>query len=244
MDMLNKLISKIKESRRIVFLGGAGVSTESGIPDFRGSNGLNMLNNGLSFEEILSHTYYLEHTEEFFDFYRKYMLYPDAEPNITHYTLAKLEKAGKLGTIITQNIDGLHEKARSRRVLNLHGSVYSNTCICCGAKYDLSYITESEGIPVCSNCGHTVKPDVVLYEENLDSYILNRAMEEISDADMLIVGGTSLNVYPAAGLINYFRGNCLVLINKSSTPYDSYADMVLHESLGSVFTEIDKEIEV
>lgn len=232
-----EFLKLIEESDNIVFFGGAGVSTESNIPDFRSEDGLYNQKYKYPPEVILSHTFYMQKTLEFFEFYRNKMLFPDAEPSITHIKLAELEKAGKCKGIITQNIDGLHQKAGSRNVIELHGSVLRNYCERCGKFYDINKILETTGIPVC-DCGGRIKPDVVLYEESLNDTNIRNAVSLISNADVLIVGGTSLGVYPAAGLIDYYKGNKLVLINKSSTPYDNRADLLINESLGSVFKEI------
>lgn len=223
----------IEESSNIVFFGGAGVSTESRIPDFRSVDGLYNQEYEYPPETILSHTFFMRDPDEFFRFYRNKMLFPDAEPNNAHKALASLEKAGKLKAVITQNIDGLHQKAGSKEVLELHGSVLRNYCMHCNQPYTLDDILAQDGIPKCS-CGGTIKPDVVLYEEGLDTYILEKAVSYIRNADMLIVGGTSLAVYPAAGLIDYYRGNKLVLINKDTTNRDSQADLVLHDPIGEV----------
>lgn len=228
----------IGECNQIVFFGGAGVSTESGIPDFRSVDGLYHQKYDYPPETILSHTFFVQKTEEFYDFYRDKMICLDAKPNITHQKLAELEKAGKLSAVVTQNIDGLHQAAGSKTVYELHGSVHRNYCTKCNKSYDIQYIVESRGIPACE-CGGTVKPDVVLYEEGLDDETMNNATKAIYNADMLIIGGTSLAVYPAAGLLHYFRGKHLVLINKSATPMDSQADLLLQCGLGEVFSRID-----
>lgn len=240
---LKKLISA---SKRVVFFGGAGVSTESGIPDFRSENGLYQAQSkyGHSPEEMLSHSFFMNHTETFYDYYKNNLIYPDVEPNKAHLALALMEKKGKLKAVVTQNIDGLHQMAGSRKVFELHGSVQRNYCMRCHTFYCLDYVIKSESciseghadsnVPKCIKCGGTIKPDVVLYEEPLDEEILEGAIEAISKADLLIVGGTSLVVYPAAGLINYFHGNNLVLINKSQTQYDSKANLVIHDAIGSV----------
>ena len=225
----------ISESRRIVFFGGAGVSTESNIPDFRSVDGLYNQSYAYPPETILSHSFYERKPEEFFRFYRNKMLFPDASPNAVHLALAKLETAGKLSAVITQNIDGLHQAAGSQNVLELHGSVLRNYCERCNRFYPMEDILHSEGIPRCS-CGGRIKPDVVLYEESLDSSVLNRSIAHIRQADMLIIGGTSLTVYPAAGLIDYYQGDKLVVINKSVTPRDKYADLVIQGSV-SVLAE-------
>lgn len=239
MNKIEKLQEIIYASNNIVFFGGAGVSTESGIPDFRSESGIfkSLEKYGNTPERLVSHSYYLEHTEEFFSYYKDCLIFPEAEPNPAHYTLARLEKEGKLKAIITQNIDGLHQKAGSKNVLELHGSVYRNYCEICKKEYDLNFILESEGIPHCT-CGGIIKPDVVLYEEALDMNILNKSAQYIMSADTLIVGGTSLVVYPAAGLINYFKGKNLVLINKSKTDYDLLASLVINEAIGETLNKI------
>lgn len=223
----------IQESQYIVFFGGAGVSTESKIPDFRSEDGLYRQKYKYPPETIISHSFYMKNTEEFYRFYKDRMIYKEAVPNDAHRALAKLEQEGKVKAVITQNIDGFHQMAGSREVLELHGSVHRNYCTRCGQFYDLDYITNSEGVPRCT-CGGTVKPDVVLYEEGLDDTVLRRSIEHISKADLLIVGGTSLAVYPAAGLIDYYRGKKLVLINRSATPRDSQADLIINDSIGQV----------
>lgn len=241
---VSDLKSVIKESNNVVFFGGAGVSTESNIPDFRSNTGLYKTKNDYSYppEVMLSHTFFVEHTEDFFEFYRKNMIFKDAKPNPAHLALAELEKQGKLKAVITQNIDGLHQMAGSKNVMELHGSIHRNYCMRCGAFYDLDYILESKSIiPKCSKCGGTVKPDVVLYEEMLDMDVMNRAVSYISNADVFIVGGTSLVVYPAANLVTYYRGKKLILINKSSTPYDYAANMVIHDSIGRVLSDVLEE---
>lgn len=236
-DRLKQIIDK---SSNIVFFGGAGVSTESDIPDFRSEQGLYSAQQeyGMSPEQMVSHSFFVRKTETFFDYYKNNMVYPDAEPNAAHLALASLEEEGKLKAVITQNIDGLHQKAGSKTVYELHGSVLRNICMDCGAKYDLDYIMEKANcdgcIPRCKKCGGIVKPDVVLYEEALDEEVISGAVNAISSADTLIVGGTSLVVYPAAGFINYFRGDDLVLINKTATPYDANASLVIHDSIGKV----------
>ncbi len=224
----------VDESENIVFFGGAGVSTESGIPDFRSVDGLYRQKYAVPPETLLSHTYYERYPEEFFRFYRDKLLPLEAEPNAAHLKLAELERAGKLKAVVTQNIDGLHQKAGSRLVYELHGSVLRNYCERCGASYSAEFIRDGEGVPKCPVCGGRVKPDVVLYEEGLDQDTVAGAVSAIRRADMLIVGGTSLVVYPAAGLINYYRGSRLVLINRDPTPYDGQADLVIHDSLGRV----------
>lgn len=231
---LQKIIDK---SRKIVFFGGAGVSTESGIPDFRSVDGLYNQKYKYPPEQILSHTFFVNKTEEFFDFYRDKMICPNAKPNTAHKVLAKMEKIGKLSAIVTQNIDGLHTMAGSKKVLELHGCVNRNYCQKCGKMFDAEFILKSKGIPHCE-CGGIIKPDVVLYEESLDNDVVSEAVREIRSCDTLIVAGTSLTVYPAAGMINYFRGGNLVLINRDSTPYDSQADLVIHEKVGEVLGKI------
>ena len=239
-DKIKKLSEIIKNSNNIVFFGGAGVSTESGIPDFRSANGLwsEKLKINLTPEQLVSHTMFMKYPEEFFKFYREKLIYPNAKPNAAHIALAKLEKMGKLKAIVTQNIDGLHQLAGSKNVYELHGSVLRNYCMNCHAFYDEKFILESKGIPTCPKCGGIVKPDVVLYEEGLDNDVINGAVRAISQADTLIIGGTSLVVYPAAGLIDYFRGKNLVLINKSSTSADNRADLVINDSIGKVLEEV------
>lgn len=235
-----KLKELIGQSSNIVFFGGAGVSTESGVPDFRSENGLYKAQQeyGHSPETMLSHSFYMRETDTFYDYYKSNLIYRDVLPNRAHLALAKLEEMGKLKAIVTQNIDGLHQLAGSRNVYELHGSVQKNRCTKCRAFYDLDYIMEGAHckglVPVCEKCGAVVKPEVVLYEEALDQACIEGAVEAIAQADLLIVGGTSLVVYPAAGLLQYFRGGSLVLINKSSTQYDRRADLVIHESIGDV----------
>ena len=225
----------LEKYQSIVFFGGAGVSTESGIPDFRSVDGVYHQEYAYPPETILSHSFYLKNREEFFRFYRKKMLFPNAQPNNAHKALADLEACGKLNAVITQNIDGLHQAAGSRRVLELHGSVHRNYCEKCHAFYDLDYILKGTGIPRCGKCGGPIKPDVVLYEESLNQKIVSEAVSCIRNASVLIIGGTSLSVYPAAGLIDYFEGDKLVVINRSPTPRDSYADLVLTDPIGEVF---------
>ena len=234
-------IAKLKEwvdaSDNIVFFGGAGVSTESGIPDFRSVDGLYNQQYKYPPETILSHTFFMAEPEEFFRFYRAKMLALDAQPNAAHRKLAEWERMGKCRAVVTQNIDGLHQKAGSKEVLELHGSVLRNYCMRCHKPYDVRDIAAGTGVPKCS-CGGTIKPDVVLYEESLDSYTINKSVEYIRNADILIIGGTSLAVYPAAGLINYYRGSKLVLVNKSATPADRSADLVIHTPIGEVFSQL------
>ena len=236
MEPVMQLKNWIEESKNIVFFGGAGVSTESGIPDFRSQDGLYHQQYDYPPEQILSHTFFVRKPEEFFRFYRNKMLAPDARPNRAHLALAELERAGRLKAVITQNIDGLHQAAGSREVLELHGSVLRNHCMRCGKFYGMDAILNSSGVPKCS-CGGVIKPDVVLYEEGLDMDTLNRAVNYISRADVLIVGGTSLTVYPAAGLIDYYRGRKLVLINRDATPLDGQADLVIAGKIGEVLGE-------
>ena len=231
----------IKNSKKIVFFGGAGVSTESHIPDFRSDNGLYKKKYRYPAEVMLSHTFYEQNPKEFYEFYWNQMIYPDAKPNKAHKALAKLENQGKLTAVITQNIDGLHQKAGSKNVYELHGSVLRNTCTGCRKKFDLESTIEKkdkDGIPRCDVCGSIIKPDVVLYEEGLDESVMYESIRAIEEADCLIVGGTSLVVYPAAGLIRYFKGKKLVLINKDSTSMDSMADLVIHDSIGEVLDQV------
>lgn len=229
----------IDDSKNIVFFGGAGVSTESGIPDFRSVDGLYNQKYDYPPEEILSHTFFCNHTDYFYRFYRDKLICTDAEPNSAHLKLAELEKAGKLSAVVTQNIDGLHQKAGSKTVYELHGSTLRNYCTKCGKFFDIDYIADSNGIPKCNQCGGIVKPDVVLYEEGLDNNTVNGAVSAISNADYLIVAGTSLTVYPAAGFIRYFRGKYFVLINRDETAADSSANLVIHDSVGKVLSEIE-----
>ncbi|MBP9997194.1 MAG: NAD-dependent protein deacylase [Lachnospiraceae bacterium] len=241
---ISELAQIIKESNNIVFFGGAGVSTESDIPDFRSSNGLwnEKLQINFTPEQLVSHTFYMRYPEDFFAFYKDKLIYPNAKPNKAHLALAKLEEMGKLKAIVTQNIDGLHQAAGSKNVFELHGSVLRNYCEKCGAFYDEKYMLNAKGVPVCEKCGGRVKPDVVLYEEGLDDNIIKGAIRAIAAADTLIIGGTSLVVYPAAGLIQYFTGKNLVLINKSETSADRNADLVIHDAIGEVFDEVMKMI--
>ena len=236
-DEIKRLKELVDSSDNIVFFGGAGVSTESGIPDFRSTDGLYHQEWKYPPEVILSHTFYESNPEEFFRFYRAKMLAPDARPNAAHQKLAEWEAEGRLKAVITQNIDGLHQAAGSRTVLELHGSVHRNHCERCGKFYGLDRILHTEGVPRCS-CGGIIKPDVVLYEEGLDQRTLEVSVRYLAEADMLIIGGTSLAVYPAAGLIRYYRGNRLALINKSATPYDREAGLVINASLGEVLGAI------
>ncbi len=236
-DKIDRLNSMISESSRIVFFGGAGVSTESGIPDFRSADGIYMMNYKYPPEEIVSRSFFEEHPREFYEFYKKYFYYPDAKPNISHYRLAELEKAGKLSAVITQNIDGFHSQAGSKTVYELHGSIHRNYCMRCHKSYPLDYVINSDSIPLCE-CGGTVKPDVVLFEESLDSDTITGAVNAIAEADMLMVAGTSLKVYPAAGFIRYFRGTRSVLINRDETDMDDYFTLVFHDKLGDVMSKI------
>ena len=237
MEKLEILKQWICESKNIVFFGGAGVSTESGIPDFRSVDGLYSQKFDYPPETIISHSFYERKPDYFFRFYREKMLPLGFEPNVTHKVLAKWEEEGRLAAVVTQNIDGLHQKAGSKRVYELHGSVLRNYCTICRKFYPAEFIRDSAGVPKCS-CGGTVKPDVVLYEESLDQDTIEKAVSAIYDADLLIVAGTSLTVYPAAGLINYYRGDRLVLINRDATPYDDQADLVFHQSLGDIFSQL------
>lgn len=240
MNSIEQLVEVIRSSDNVVFFGGAGVSTESGIPDFRSVDGLYNQKYDYPPETILSHTFYRRKTSEFYRFYKDKMICKDAKPNVIHNTLAKLEKEGKVKAVITQNIDGLHQMAGSKEVLELHGSVHRNYCEECGKFFDARYILEAEDVPKCDivGCGGFVKPDVVLYEEGLCDETIRKSIEYIRNADVLIVGGTSLAVYPAAGLIDYYRGNKLILINKSATPKDSMADYIYQGSLGEVFSRL------
>lgn len=233
MDKIVKLREMIEKSSRIVFFGGAGVSTESNIPDFRSADGLYQEKYHYPPEQVVSHTFFVQKPELFYDFYKNKMMYLDAKPNKAHLKLAELEKVGKLTTVITQNIDGLHQMAGSENVLELHGSIHRNYCQKCGKFYDAKYVKEHPGIPKCE-CGGVIKPDVVLYEEGLDNVIINKALKAISEADMLIIGGTSLVVYPAAGFVDYFHGDNLVVLNKSTTSRDAYADLCIQEPIGEV----------
>lgn len=237
-EKIRQLQKIISESDNIVFFGGAGVSTESGIPDFRSVDGLYNQTYDYPPETILSHSFYLSRMEEFYRFYHDKMLCLDAKPNAAHKKLALLEQAGKLKAVITQNIDGLHQMAGSKEVLELHGSVHRNYCMKCGRLFDARYMKEHAGVPRCDACGGAIKPDVVLYEEGLDSTTLQKSIAYISSAQVLIIGGTSLAVYPAAGLTDYFRGNSLVLVNRSATPMDSHADLLIQGSIGEVLDQI------
>ena len=237
MKKMEKLKKWIDESNRIVFFGGAGVSTESGIPDFRSVDGLYRQKFEYPPEQIISHSFFEQNPAYFFRFYREKMMPLGFDPNITHKVLARWEQEGKLSAVVTQNIDGLHQKAGSRRVYELHGSLLRNYCMTCGEIYGPELVRDAPDIPRCS-CGGMVRPDIVLYEGGLDGDTIEMSVAAISQADLLIVAGTSLTVYPAAGLINYYRGNRLVLINRDETPYDGYADLVFHESLGEIFSQL------
>ena len=238
-EKINQLTNILRASNQIVFFGGAGVSTASKIPDFRSSNGLysKKLNRNFTPEQLISHTFFLRYPEDFYAFYKSNLVYPNAKPNKCHMALAKLEQMGKLKAVVTQNIDGLHQIAGSQKVYELHGSVHRNYCIRCHAFYDAAYILEAEDIPKCEKCGGIVKPDVVLYEEGLDEKVISGAIQAIRQADTLIIGGTSLVVYPAAGLIDYFSGKNLVLINKSATSADHKADLVINDRIDQVLFE-------
>lgn len=241
MDKIDTLIDWIKNSKRIVFFGGAGVSTESGLKDFRSVDGLYNENYDYPPEEILSHSFFMNNTLEFYKFYKDKLDTRNFKPNITHIVLSELEDKGLLSSVITQNIDGFHQDAGSKKVLELHGSIKRNYCMNCGKFYDDKYIFESEGIPKC-DCGGIIKPDVVLYEEGLDNNTVTEAIKEISQADLLIIGGTSLNVYPAASYLGFFQGKHMVLINRDKTPYDNRCDLVINDSIGKVFEKIKEEI--
>lgn len=235
-NKIETLSTILKESNNIVFFGGAGVSTESNIPDFRSANGLfnERLNITFTPEQLVSHSFYMKYPKEFFNFYKEKLIYPDAKPNDAHIALAKLESMGKLKAIVTQNIDGLHQMAGSKNVFELHGSVHRNYCTRCHHFYDANFILNSKDVPLCTECGGIVKPDVVLYEEGLDDSVIQGSIDAIKKADTLIIGGTSLVVYPAAGLINYFKGKHLILINKSSTSADNKATLLINDSIGKI----------
>ncbi len=235
MNELETLKSWVENSNNVVFFGGAGVSTESNVPDFRSADGLYNLKYDYPPETIISHSFYMRNPKEFYRFYKDRMLYPDAKPNPAHLALAKLEEEGRLKAVITQNIDGLHQAAGSKKVLELHGSVHRNYCTSCGKFYDMNAVLERDGVPYCS-CGGRIKPDVVLYEESLDSDVIEESLRYISNADVLIIGGTSLTVYPAAGFIHYYNGKKLVLINKSATPMDRQANLVINQPIGQVMS--------
>ena len=239
---MNEKIRQLKEiidqTDNLVFFGGAGVSTESGIPDFRSTDGLDNMKYKYPPETIVSHTFFVRKTEEFYEFYKDKMMALDAKPNKAHEKLAQWEREGKCRAVVTQNIDGLHQMAGSKKVLELHGSIHRNYCTKCGKFFDASYVKNSDGIPRCDDCGGLIKPDVVLYEEGLDNQVVSDAIYAIAHADVLIIGGTSLAVYPAAGMIDYFKGNHLILINKSSTPRDGQADLIINDSIGEVFGQL------
>lgn len=237
-EQIKKLQEMIDDSKRIVFFGGAGVSTESNIPDFRSADGIYHQSYKYSPEEVVSHSFFMRNTEAFYDFYKEKMMILDAKPNPAHLKLAELEAAGKLTAVVTQNIDGLHQAAGSKKVYELHGSIMRNYCMDCHTFYDAEYVKSAEGIPCCEKCGGTIKPDVVLYEEGLDSATVNGAIRAIADADMMIIGGTSLIVYPAASFIDYFRGKYLVVINKSETGRTVYTDLTIHAPIGEVLSKI------
>lgn len=238
MNQIEALQKMINGSKRIVFFGGAGVSTESNIPDFRSADGLYQEEYLYPPEQVVSHTFFMKKPELFYDFYKNKMMFLDAKPNKAHLTLAKLEQMGKLSAVITQNIDGLHQMAGSQKVLELHGSIHRNYCMKCGRFYDAKYVKEFHGIPRCE-CGGMIKPDVVLYEEGLDDTVIREAVREIREADMLIIGGTSLVVYPAAGFVDYFHGKHLVVLNKSATSKDAFADLCIQEPIGEVLGSIN-----
>ncbi len=241
MGNVEKLKELIEKSKSIVFFGGAGVSTQSGIPDFRSADGLYSESYGaVSPETVLSHDFFVHHTAEFYEFYKSKMLYPDAQPNAAHFALAELEKRGKLKAVITQNIDGLHQKAGSETVHELHGSAMRNKCMKCKKVFSLDYVIESNGVPVCNVCGSTIKPDVVLYGEMLDDDVWEKAAKATAESDLLIVGGTSLAVYPAANIVRYFDGDNIVLINMSETQFDKKASLVIREPIGDVFEQAMK----
>ena len=240
-DSVLQLYHRLLTCKKAVFFGGAGVSTESGIPDFRSESGIyrTVQEYGLSPEEILSDTFFEKHPDIFYQYYRKYMLYPSAVPNAAHRGLAFLERQGVLTAVLTQNIDGLHQRAGSRKVLELHGSIHRNYCMDCRQAFGLDAILQGEALPRCVRCGGLIKPDVVLYEEALDETVLSQSISQIEEADLMIVGGTSLNVYPAAGLLRYFHGDAgLVLINRDETPLDGRADLVIHHRIGDVFRQL------
>ncbi|MBO5460890.1 MAG: NAD-dependent protein deacylase [Ruminococcus sp.] len=237
-EQIQKLQEMIDDSKRIVFFGGAGVSTESNIPDFRSADGIYHQSYKYSPEEVVSHSFFVRNTEAFYDFYKEKMMILDAKPNPAHLKLAELEKAGKLSAVVTQNIDGLHQAAGSVKVYELHGSIMRNNCMNCGRFFDAEYVKSADGIPRCDKCGSVIKPDVVLYEEGLDSETVRGAIQAISEADMMIIGGTSLIVYPAAGFIDYFRGKYLVVINKSETGRTVHTDLMIHAPIGEVLSQI------
>ena len=235
---IEQLQAMIDESNRIVFFGGAGVSTESNIPDFRSATGIYHQKYKYSPEQVVSHSFFMKYPEAFYEFYKEKMMILDAKPNAAHLKLAELEQAGKLQAVVTQNIDGLHQAAGSRNVYELHGSIHRNYCMKCGAACDTELVRKSSGVPRCEKCGGMIKPDVVLYEESLNEKVLDGAIRSIAAADLLIVGGTSLAVYPAAGLLQYFEGDALVLINKGATPMDKNADLLIQQPIGQVLGSI------
>lgn len=235
---IRKLKSWIKDSTNIVFFGGAGVSTESGIPDFRSVDGLYNQKWRYRPETILSHSFFIENPDEYYRFHHEKLVIDGVKPNAAHFKLAELESEGKIKAVVTQNIDGLHQAAGSKNVYELHGSILRAYCSQCGKPFSADSMNHCSGVPHCSNCGGVIRPDIVLYEEPLDDFVMRGAIKAISSSDMLIVGGTSLNVYPAAGLINYYEGNKLVLINLSETDYDMYADLIIHEKIGEVFSQL------
>ena len=237
-EKIKRLKAIVDKTDNLVFFGGAGVSTESGIPDFRSTDGLYNMKYKYPPETIVSHSFFVYRTEEFYEFYKDKMMALDAKPNKAHLKLAQWEREGKCKAVVTQNIDGLHQMAGSKNVLELHGSILRNYCTKCGKFFDANYVKNSTGVPKCDACGGLIKPDVVLYEEGLDSDIISKSIRAISEADVLIIGGTSLAVYPAAGMIDYFRGNYLILINRSSTPRDAQADLVINDSIGEVFGQL------
>lgn len=236
-EAAKQLAKMLEKSKRTVFFGGAGVSTESGIPDFRSAHGLYGGAKGKSYEDMLHIRYFLTSPDEFWAFYKNVMLYPDARPNAAHIALARLEAAGKLDCVLTQNIDGLHQAAGSKNVLELHGSIHRCYCMRCGRPYPAERVNHGTGVPHC-DCGGIIRPDIVFYEECLDEDVLSKSIRYIREAEVLIVGGTSLAVYPAAGLLNYYSGHKLVLINRSATPYDAQADLIIHEKIGKVFAQV------
>ena len=237
---LQKLTEWIQGSHNIVFFGGAGVSTESGIPDFRSETGIYHTKRvyGRSPEELVSHSFFVAHPKEFYEYYKTSLVFGDAQPNDCHKALAELERMGKLRAIVTQNVDNLHQKAGSKNVLELHGNTYRNYCLRCGKKYGVEAVLEADGVPTCPACGGLIRPDVVLYEEALDEDVLRAALAAIAAADVLIIGGTSLVVYPAAGLIRYYGGNKLVLMNRDATPFDGQADLIIREPIGQAFRQV------
>jgi NAD-dependent deacetylase len=238
MDKISELNRMIEESDNIVFFGGAGVSTESGIPDFRSADGIYSQKSLIPPEQIISHSFFMANTDEFYEFYKSKMIYPDAKPNTAHLKLAELEKRGKLKAILTQNIDGLHQMAGSKNVFELHGSVHRNYCMKCKKSFSLDYVLSADRTPKCDKCAGIIKPDVVLYEEPLNNDVWEEAIKCILRCDMFIVGGTSLTVYPAASLVHYYKGNKLVIINKSDTSYDGFADLTINEPIAEVFSKV------